>query len=73
VKSLSDLKCDLNCERCARIIEAVNRVYIAITGIPFTDMHCPLELLDQARKAKSVEEADRLETKILLKNIRNIY
>jgi hypothetical protein len=80
---LSDLKCDLNCERCARFIEAINRVYI--TGIPFTDVYCPLELLDEARKAKlSFKRAKNrfnpsvttqlTTTKVLqLKNIRNIY
>jgi hypothetical protein len=65
-----NLKCDLDCKRCARILETVNKICSTIIGIPFTDKHCPLEIFDEMRKAKYLEEAIRLETKIYLKEIK---
>jgi hypothetical protein len=62
--------CDLNCERCRRAIESLNKLWIIIFGIPFTEEHCPLELFDKARKAEHEAEALRLEMKAFLKKMK---
>jgi hypothetical protein len=63
-------RCDLNCERCRRIIEFLNRLCVIVFGVPFTEEHCPLELFDKARKAEHEAEALRLEVKAFLRKMK---
>jgi hypothetical protein len=62
--------CDLNCERCRRAIESLNKLWIIIFGIPFTDEHCPLELFYDVKRAGHDAEALRLELEIFLKKMK---
>jgi len=60
----------MKCEECQRRLNLLNKIFIRITGVPFTYEPCPLKVIDDYKRAKREEEEARLETKIFLKQLR---
>jgi len=66
------LGCPHACDKCREALEALNRLHSALTGAPFTDAPCIVELVQELERIPRAVEAAAAEGQLFLEQVRRI-